>query len=536
MGDGDATPGRSPEREPADVELYRAIVEGAADAILAVDADGIIRVANARALALFGYSRAELIGADLEQLVPARVRDVHRSHRADFARTSHARLLDSGLTLTAITKDGTEFPVDIALSPTGTTDGTLVIASIRDISARVAAEREARRLQEEIYQARFRQAERIETIGQLAGGIAHDFNNLLAVILNYADFLTQDLPEGQQRQDVEEIQRAASRAADLTRQLLIFARREIAKPEVLDVNEVVLGVEKLVRRTVGENIDFVTSLATGLPTVVIDPGQLEQVFMNLAVNARDAMPSGGRLVVETQAVELDDLYVETHPGVAPGAYVRLSVSDTGTGMAPEVVARAFEPFFTTKPAGSGTGLGLSTVYGIVTRAGGNVRIYSEVGKGTVVAIHLPANDAPVSDAARRSTEHEGPRGRGETVLVVEDEPAMLLSTIRILSANGYRVFAQSKPEDALALLAHAEPRVDLLLTDVVMPVLSGAELARRARASRPDLRVVFMSGYSNEVVSHHADYDAGSAMLQKPFTRSALLATVRATLDAGGTA
>jgi PAS domain S-box-containing protein len=529
---GDYAP-RAPSPKPAgNSDLYRAIVEAAADAIVAADADGVIRLVNSRTESLFGYARAELIGADLELLVPTRVRSVHRSHRKDFVRSPHTRLLDSGLTLTAVKKDGTEFPVDIALSPTRTDNGTLVIASIRDISARVAAERESHRMQEELYQARFRQAERLETIGQLAGGIAHDFNNLLAVILNYADFLIEELAEGQQRQDVEEIQRAASRAADLTRQLLIFARREVAQPQVLDVNEIILGVEKLLRRTVGENIDFVTSLATGLPAVVIDAGQLEQVFMNLAVNARDAMPSGGRLVVETQAVELDEVYVETHPGIARGNYVRLSVSDTGTGMTPDVVHKAFEPFFTTKPAGSGTGLGLSTVYGIVTRAGGNVRIYSEREKGTLVAIHLPAHAGPAAEAAQRTKAREGPRGRGETILVVEDEAAMLLSTIRILSASGYRVFAQSRPEDALALLEQEEPRVDLLLTDVVMPVLSGAELSRRARAARPGLRVILMSGYSNEVVSHHADIDAGSALLQKPFTRSSLLGVVRATLDA----
>ena len=360
-------------------------------------------------------------------------------------------------------------------------------------------------------------------MGQLAGGIAHDFNNLLAVILNYADFVAEQLPEGEMRQDVEEIQRAASRAADLTRQLLIFARREVTQPELLDMNALITGVEKLLRRTIGEHVEFIMSLEQPLPSVRADPGQLEQIFLNLAVNARDAMPGGGRLVVETKDVTLDDVYADAHPGIAPGRYVRLAVSDTGIGMTPEAVARAFEPFFTTKPAGQGTGLGLATVYGIVTQAGGNARIYSEPGRGTVVTIHLPAIEEAATAAMAVAAQAPLATGRGETLLVVEDESAVLLAVIRILSQNGYRVLAQSDPADAVALLGDRSKRIDVLVTDVVMPGMSGVELARRARELRPGLPVLYMSGYSHEVVAHQGAIPEGAVLLQKPFTRKELL-------------
>jgi two-component system, cell cycle sensor histidine kinase and response regulator CckA len=439
--------------------------------------------------------------------------------------------MGAGLNLSAVRKDGTEFPVDIALSSIETADGLLVSAAVRDITARVEAERERRIIQDELHEARLRQAQRLETVGQLAGGIAHDFNNLLAVILNYAEFLGEQLPEGEMRSDVEEIRRAATRAADLTRQLLIFARREVTKPELLDINAVVSGVENLLRRTVGEHVQFINTLASGLPSVRADPGQLEQVFMNLAVNARDAMPNGGRLIVETKSVELDDVYADAHPGVVPGRYVRLSVSDTGVGMAPEVLARAFEPFFTTKPAGSGTGLGLATVYGIVTQAGGNVRLYSEIGRGTLVAIHLPAIDEPAASAPRPASTLELPKGAGQTVLLAEDEGAVLLAAIRILSANGYSILAHSDPNEVLELASRGDRHIDGLITDVVMPGMSGIELARRIRAIKPDLPVLYMSGYSSEMVANQGPMESGSALLQKPFTRIELLTAVRAMLS-----
>jgi PAS domain S-box-containing protein len=511
---------------------FEGLLDAAPDAIIAVDAAGRIRLVNRQAESLFGYDRSELIGTALERLVPERVRGHHPGHRNTYVKDARPRPMGEGLTLSAVRKDGTEFPVDIALSSILTTDGLLVSAAIRDITSRIAAERERQLIADELHEARLRQAQRLESVGQLAGGIAHDFNNLLAVILNYADFLADQLPVGEMRQDLEEIQRAATRAADLTRQLLIFARREVVKLELLDLNAVVTGVEKLLRRTIGENVEFVTALAPGLSAVRADPGQLEQVFLNLAVNARDAMPGGGRLVVETADVTLDDAYIDAHPGPAPGRYVRLTVSDTGTGMSQATVARAFEPFFTTKPAGQGTGLGLATVYGIVTQAGGDVRIHSEPNRGTAVSIHLPAVGEAVPVSAH-SADTGLPRGLGQTVLVVEDEPAVLLAAMRILSTNGYVVLAHATPDEAVDALADSAKRIDLLLTDVVMPGMSGVELANRARALRAGLRVVYMSGYSHEVISHQGAIPAGSPLIQKPFMRRELLTVLHQALVSG---
>jgi len=380
-------------------------------------------------------------------------------------------------------------------------------------------------------EVQLQQSQRLETVGQLAGGIAHDFNNLLAVILNYAEFVTDELPEGPLRHDVEEIQRAAMRAADLTRQLLIFARREAANPQVLNLNTVVEGVEEMLRRTLGEDIDLTLKLSEDLPSVLADPGQVEQIFLNLTVNARDAMPTGGRVVVETSTVDLDDEYAAGRPGVTPGRYVRLSVSDTGIGMSPEVSSRAFEPFFTTKAAGRGTGLGLATVYGIVTQAGGNIGIYSEPGLGTRISIHLPATDEA---AARVGTAPEpviAAGGAGRTVLLVEDESAVLLAAARILTANGYKVLMRSDPADALQVLGDVQKDVDVLLTDIVMPGFSGIELGRRAKELRPGLPIVYMTGYSQEVISQQGALPEGSNFLQKPFTRRALLEAVAKTVD-----
>ncbi len=382
-------------------------------------------------------------------------------------------------------------------------------------------------------EGQLQQSQRLETVGQLAGGIAHDFNNLLAVILNYADFVAEGLPEGQLKDDVAEIQRAATRAADLTRQLLIFARREVANPQVLDLNTVVTGVEKLLRRTLGEDVTVDLSLGEALPTVRADAGQLEQVFLNLAVNARDAMPGGGRLVVETSSVKLDELYAMTHVSVLPGRYVRLSVSDTGIGMTQDVARRAFEPFFTTKPAGQGTGLGLATVYGIVKQTGGNIDLYSEPGLGTRVSIQLPAIDElPTAMMPQKSQALEA--GRGQKVLLVEDESAVLFAAARILGAQGYTVMVRADPHDALKVLADPDHEIDLLVTDVVMPGLSGIELARQARELRPGMPVVYTSGYSEELVVRRGALPAGSSVVQKPFTRQALLDAVGKALGAKG--
>ena len=431
--------------------------------------------------------------------------DLHHSGPRKH-RTKDGALIDVALTSIRLAYDGH--------------DARLVV--VEDLTERMKLE------------SQLQQSQRLDTVGQLAGGIAHDFNNLLGVILNYADFVAEALPEGDLRHDVEEIQRAASRAADLTRQLLIFARREVTNPQVLDLNAVVGGVEKLLRRTIGEDIELSLSLADDLPCVRADPGQIEQVFLNLTLNARDAMPGGGRLVVETSAVDLDGGYYSGQPDLASGPYVRLSVSDTGTGMTKEVAARAFDPFFTTKPAGRGTGLGLATVYGIVTEAGGNIGIYSEPGLGTRLSIQLPAVDEPAT-AETRSERRAVPRtGDGRTVLIVEDENAVLVAAVRILTGHGYNVLSRSDPAEALAVLSDPTARVDVLVTDVVMPGLSGVELARTSRELRPLLPVLYMSGYSQELVAARGTLPAGSRVMLKPFTRRDLLEAIADTLAAGG--
>jgi signal transduction histidine kinase/CheY-like chemotaxis protein len=375
------------------------------------------------------------------------------------------------------------------------------------------------------------QSQRLESLGQLAGGVAHDFNNLLAVILGYAAFIERRAAEGSDdERDVAQIREAGERATRLTRQLLAFARREVVRPSVLDLTGVVLEMEQLLRRTIGEHVLLETSLAPDLWPIMSDYGQLEQVLLNLAVNARDAMPEGGSLTLDTENVAVDAAYASTRPGLAPGRYVRLRVSDTGVGMEPEVAARAFEPFFTTKPKGQGTGLGLATIHGIVTAAGGHVQIYSEPGLGTTFTVLLPATDAPVP--AHPPAPAERASGGGETILVVEDEPAMLEVTRRILEANGYKVLAAPSGIEALRLATEHPGPIDLLLTDVVMPVMLGKEVAEKVTALRPDTCVLFMSGYAQAVIGPMGDLSGGREIIDKPFTEAALLERLRSLLGA----
>ena len=376
---------------------FEGLLEAAPDAIVAVDGGGLIHLVNRQAEALFGYAREELIGEPLDMLVPDRVKPVHPDHRASYFANPTARPMGAELELAARRKDGSEFPVDISLSSLETESGVFVSAAVRDITDRKRIEEDRARLEEQLQQAqldeqravleaRLHQSERLESIGQLAGGVAHDFNNLLAGIMNYAALVIDGLKEQRARfgleddeafatlaQDVTDITKVATRAAELTHQLLIFSRREVVKPEVLDLNLIVGDMEKLLRRTIGEDVDLGTVLAPDLPHITADRGQIEQILMNLAVNARDALPGGGKIRIETAAFDVDHRNARVH-GVAPGVYVRLMVSDTGVGMTPEVASRAFEPFFTTKAKGEGTGLGLATVYGIATQAGGDVAI------------------------------------------------------------------------------------------------------------------------------------------------------------------
>jgi PAS domain S-box-containing protein len=502
---------------------FQGLLESAPDAVVGVDAAGIIKLVNRQAEVLFGYGRDELVGEPIEILVPDRVKAAHPSHRAKYFRDPLTRPMGAGLELAARRKDGTEFPADISLSSIETEEGILVSAAVRDTTewVRTQQERESMR--------RRYQSERLESLGELAGGIAHDFNNLLAVILNYAGFVIEEMHEGDPvRNDVEEIRRAAERAASLTHQLLIFGRRELTKPEVLDVNLVVAETERLLSRTIGEHVDLRTRLASNLWPITADRSQLDQVLMNLAVNGRDAMPDGGILVIETANLEVDPELGERLE-VASGPYVVFTVSDTGTGMSPTVAAHAFEPFFTTKETTKGSGLGLATVYGVVRQAGGHVELYTEVGSGTSFRVYLPADPEAVRPAVTVPAKPGG--AGGETILVVEDEDAVREVAARILTRGGYTVLQACRPEEALTISREHSERIDLMLTDMVMPQMSGQELAARLGEERPETPVVFMSGYPGDVVRDRGELTPGITLVAKPFTSDQLLHAVRDALD-----
>jgi PAS domain S-box-containing protein len=379
-------------------------------------------------------------------------------------------------------------------------------------------------------EAQFRQAQKMEAVGQLAGGVAHDFNNLLTAILGYANFLDEEVQDEQQRRDVQEIVKAAKRAALLTKQLLAFSRRQVVETSLVDVNALIGDLTSMLTRLIGEHIAMTTSLSTDAAPVKADRTQLEQVVMNLVVNARDAMPNGGAIRVETANVILDDTYAMAHASARPGPYVLLTVSDTGEGMSEEVKTRIFEPFFTTKGRDKGTGLGLSTVYGIVSQAGGYLWVYSEPGRGTTFKIYLPR----VVDAAAAAAEFEMPRrlrGGQETVLLVEDEEPVRMLTRIILERAGYKVLDAPDPAAAIVAFEEAGASVDLLLSDIIMPGGTGPELYRRLSGRQPSLRALMMSGYTGNAAVDRRHFESGAAFLEKPFTAEALTRKVRDVLD-----
>jgi PAS domain S-box-containing protein len=518
--------------------LLVGLLEAAPDAMVCVDAGGRIVLVNAQTERLFGYGREELIGQPVEILVPDAIKAVHPAYRARYVADPQPRQMGAGAELTGRRRDGSTFPAEISLSAMDTGEGILVSAAVRDVTGRLELQADRERLKTQSERDRLdrqlHQSQRLESLGQLAGGVAHDFNNLLAVISNYAAFVAEEVAKAPQeewksvREDIQQIERAAERAAGLTHQLLAFARRDVVQPRALSLNDVIEKVEQLLVRTLGEHVELSTDLTAGLGRVLADPGQIEQVLINLAVNARDAMPAGGKLIVATASMSIDANHAASRVGLGPGRYVSLKVSDTGTGMPPEVIDRAFDPFFTTKAKGEGTGLGLATVYGIVTQAGGYVQIYSEPGLGTTFTILLPETSqaGPEQSASPQSPQ----RGAGEIVLVVEDEAAVRQVIRRILARNGYEVITAANGFDAIEAAAGHPGNIDVLLTDVIMPQMLGKEAAGRIRALHPAVKVLFMSGYAQGVLDNKGVLEADLNLIEKPFTEASLLVKLREVL------
>jgi two-component system, cell cycle sensor histidine kinase and response regulator CckA len=397
------------------------------------------------------------------------------------------------------------------------------------VAANDVTERE--RVQEILHKTeeQLRQSQKMDAVGRLAGGIAHDFNNMLSVILSYGQLALAEMnPADPMRADIEEIVKAGGRAADLTRQLLMFSRQQVLAPKVLDLNDVLTSMDRMLQRILGADVDLVSLLAPRLGRVRADLSSIEQVIMNLVVNARDAMPTGGMLTMETGNVVLDEEYARTHVGVAPGPYVMLAVTDTGTGIEKSILARIFEPFFTTKESGKGTGLGLSTVFGVVHQSGGSIWVYSEVGNGTTFKVYLPREDEAldVRDVASVTTQ----RG-SETILLVEDDEQVRGAALVILRKSGYQVLDARNAGEALLHSERYPSAIHLLLTDVVMPQMSGPELAKRLVSTRPNMKVLCMSGYTDDSIVRHGVLAAHIAFLQKPITPDTLTARVREVLD-----
>ncbi len=653
-------PNQNRESEPpktvAETLLSPSILEAVPDAVVAVNQQGVIVQANSQTEALFAYTRDELIGQKIEMLVPERQRPQHHLHREHFHQQPKIRRMGSGLDLYGRRHDGSEFPVEISLSPISTGDGMMVLSVIRDISDRKRIEEELRRAHEELdrrksrelrdsqnrlalivdssqdaiigknldgivthwnkgaeqiygYTAQemignsisvlcpkerideipailekirkgqrveyfesvrvtkdkrnlhvsisvspihdaegevvgastiarnitaqkkiedqLRQSQKMEAVGRLAGGVAHDFNNLLGVVTACSELLETRV-DADSMEYIDNIREAAKRGASLTRQLLAFGRRQPVQTQLVDLNQRLKEVSKLLRPLMGDDVEIVLLPRPVTAIVEVDPGQLDQVVINLAVNARDAMPRGGKLILETAAFECDESFGREHSMVA-GWYVMLAVSDNGTGMDEATRSRIFEPFFTTKETGKGSGLGLATVYGIVKQSGGHVWVYSEPGRGTTFKIYLPSADHKLGTVPEAHAEALPPKRESVTILLAEDDVIMRRLTRKMLEEHGYQVLEAEDGKSALEVIGSDHASVDLILTDVVMKGMNGPDLVLRLLGSHPAIKVVYMSGYTGELVTHQG-LDSGIRLLEKPFTRADLLKTIDAAL------
>jgi PAS domain S-box-containing protein len=521
---------RVADRLRASEERYKQLVNNTDTGFVVIDEQGMVVSANEPYVRLAGAKRAEdVVGHSVTEWTAPDQKENNAGAVALCARQGSIQDFETVYQYA----DGTRVDVTINATVEETAEGGKRLSSLcRNITARKRAEAKREELEQQL-----RLSQRLEAVGSLAGGIAHDFNNLLSVILCCADFAMAGVRENDRvREELLQVKKAGERAVALTRQLLAFSRKQVLQPVVLDLNQIAAGVEKMLRRILGEDIDYVQVLAPDLGMVRADPGQIEQVLMNLVVNARDAMPDGGKLTIETCNADLDEEYAARHVAVKPGHYVHFAVSDTGCGMDAATQARIFEPFFTTKEKGKGTGLGLSTVYGIVKQSGGNIWVYSELGRGTTFKIYLPrdfSGSATVTGSrlAAVPTLSTG----NETILVVEDEEAVRDVAKRILREAGYKVLTAASPDDALLACQAHKGKIDLLLTDVVMPQMSGRLLAERLALARPGIKVVYMSGYTDDAIVHHGTLDPGTNFVAKPFSAADLTRKILEVLDSGVT-
>ena len=494
----------------------RSLVRDAPYGIYHVDVDGRLLKVNPALQNMLGYeSEAELLRCNMTMDVYCdpgiRLRFVNEYWDKEDFRELEARWKRKDGKIIEVRLTGRSVPQN----------GRLAYFEVfaEDVTERRSLERQ------------FLQAQKMDAIGRLAGGIAHDFNNLLAVILGHSEILREQSEQSKLQKSAEAINRAAERAAGLTMQLLALSRKQVIEPKIVDVNAALVEMEKMVRRVIREDIKLTMRLDRNVGRIKVDAGQLDQVLMNLVVNARDAMPNGGELVLHTACAEFDESYVKHHLGTSAGQYVMIAVSDTGTGMDAATLSHIFEPFFTTKEKGKGTGLGLSTVYGIVKQAGGQIVPYSEPGQGTTMKIYFPRVEGDHSLEGAGKTAEAIPLGT-EGVLVVEDETALRELTHSILEDSGYSVYEASGLDEAMQIVRRNGSKVSLLLTDVVMPGTGGKDLAKQLKELQPELKVIFMSGYADEVIAHNGNFAEGTVLIQKPFTKRALLTKVREVLDA----
>jgi two-component system, cell cycle sensor histidine kinase and response regulator CckA len=516
-------------------ELLAAIVRSSQDAMISSSLAGIIQTWNASAERLFGYRADEMIGQSITRMLPENEIPRRNNMMQQLLHQHSATPFES----VYLAKDGRRVDVSILFSPIHDSDGVLIGWSkvARDISAQKRAEEELSRQAEALKQSeeRFRQSQKMEAIGKLAGGVAHDFNNLLTVINGYSEMILGSLSENDELSPlVKEVIKAGEKSAGLTRQLLAFSRKQLVTPRHLDLNRVVQETEKMLFRLIGEDILLSVSLQPDLGSIFADAGQIDQVILNLCVNARDAMPTGGKLVLSTSNVTLTEAMISSQPNAVTGEYVRLSVADTGIGMSEEILSKIFEPFFTTKGVGQGTGLGLATTYGIVTQVGGCIDVHSQLGIGSRFDLYFPrASNDTLLQSANSTSDTKARQGK-ETILIVEDEARVRGLMRLVLEQNGYHVLEASEHDEAIKVAAQYDGRFDLLITDVVMPGAGGRETSRKIQELHPEIEILFISGYTDDAVVRYGILQDQVNFLPKPFTPAILTKKVRDVLDGKG--